>query len=63
MKCGDLVVRPFDPLRIQVSVDTSDVQHQKVVCQLVHPVIPGFSVPSVSQDTTSEPTLKKIKTK
>ncbi|KAK3871019.1 hypothetical protein Pcinc_023815 [Petrolisthes cinctipes] len=61
VKCGDLVLRPFDHLRIQLSVDASDVQHQRVVCQLVHPVIPGFSVPSVSQDT-QEPKLKKIKT-
>ncbi|KAK4310588.1 hypothetical protein Pmani_017844 [Petrolisthes manimaculis] len=61
VKCDDLVLRPFDHLRIQVSVDASDVQHQRVVCQLVHPVIPGFSVPSVSQDT-QEPKLKKIKT-
>ncbi|ROT80486.1 putative exosome complex exonuclease RRP44 [Penaeus vannamei] len=50
IKCGPVVIRPFDQLFIQVTVDSSDVQHQRVVSKLIHPVIPGFSVPSTKKD-------------
>ncbi|KAF2356115.1 PIN domain [Trinorchestia longiramus] len=47
VQCGDVVLRPFDELVIQASVDTSDVQHQRIVTKLVLPAIPGYSVPSI----------------
>ncbi|XP_042873183.1 exosome complex exonuclease RRP44-like [Penaeus japonicus] len=50
IKCDSIVIRPFDQLFIQVTVDSSDVQHQRVVCKLIRPVIPGFSVPSTKKD-------------
>ncbi|KAK7024218.1 exosome catalytic subunit dis3 [Halocaridina rubra] len=52
--CNDLVIRPFDELRIQASVDATDVQHQRVVCKLVRPVIPGFSVDPVVKEVVSK---------
>ncbi|KAG7165262.1 Exosome complex exonuclease RRP44-like 2, partial [Homarus americanus] len=63
VKCGDVVIRPFDHLRIQVSVDASDVQHQRVVCKLIQPVIPGFSVPPLKRegDEAEEQESKKMK--
>ncbi|MCL4130363.1 UNVERIFIED_CONTAM: hypothetical protein GTU68_040345, partial [Idotea baltica] len=49
LRCGQLELRPFDELRIQVSVDSSDVQHEKVVTRLVSPYIKGFSVHSLKR--------------
>lgn len=63
VKCGELVIRPFDELRIQAIVDATDVQHQRVVCKLVHPVIPGFSVPSLKKDEDKTKEDKKEKEK
>ncbi|XP_046384891.1 exosome complex exonuclease RRP44 [Ischnura elegans] len=48
-RCGSIVFRVFDPLTVQLSLDRSNVQHEKLVLKLVHPVIPGFSVPSSNQ--------------
>ncbi|KAG8231427.1 hypothetical protein J437_LFUL000143 [Ladona fulva] len=48
-RCGSIVFRVFDPLTVQLSLDRSNVQHEKLVLKLVHPVIPGFSVPSSHQ--------------
>lgn len=63
VQCGSVIIRPFDHLRIQVSVDASDVQHQRVVSKLIEPVIPGFSVPPLKREGegTKETTSKKRK--
>ncbi|KAK7873514.1 hypothetical protein R5R35_008776 [Gryllus longicercus] len=45
-KCGDVTFRSFDPVTVQLSLDRSNLQHEKLVLKLVKPVIPGFSVPS-----------------
>ncbi|CAB3364764.1 Hypothetical predicted protein [Cloeon dipterum] len=45
--CGSVVFNPFDPVKVQLSLDQSDRQREKLVFKLVEPVIPGFSVPSV----------------
>ena len=56
ISCGAVQFRPFDQLYIQVSVDSSDVQHQRVVCKLIEPHIPGFSVPAAKpQDANASP--------
>lgn len=36
---------------MQLSLDTSNVQHEKIVFQLVTPYIEGFSVPLESEDS------------
>jgi len=43
--CGDVKVTLFMKLLVQVYLDTSDVQHEKLALRLVDPVIDGFSVP------------------
>lgn len=42
--CGDIVFRSFDAVTVRLSLDTSNVQHEKLVLQLVRPYIEGFSV-------------------
>merc|ERR1719318_1499414 len=43
--CGEVKVTLFMKLLVQVYLDTSDVQHEKLALRLVDPVIEGFSVP------------------
>ncbi|KAG7307928.1 hypothetical protein JYU34_006544 [Plutella xylostella] len=49
--CGDVVLKTFDELTVRLSLDSSNLQHRKLVFQLVNPVIPGFSY----EATQSEP--------
>lgn len=39
-----IVFRAFDPVTIRLSLDTSNVQHEKLVFEMVKPYIKGFSV-------------------
>ncbi|XP_011633997.1 exosome complex exonuclease RRP44 [Pogonomyrmex barbatus] len=64
--CGDVVFRAFDPIVVQMSLDRSNVQHEKLFFKLVKPEIPGFSVPPLNTNTTvikedpiKEPTKRK----
>ncbi|KAL4708307.1 hypothetical protein ACJJTC_007713 [Scirpophaga incertulas] len=41
--CGDVILKTFDELTVRLSLDTSNLQHHKLVYQLVKPKIPGFS--------------------
>lgn len=54
-KFGDVVFHSFDPVVVQLSLDRSNVQHEKLVFKLVKPVIPGFSVP-IEADEKPPPT-------
>lgn len=58
LTAGDVVLRQFDPVTVQLHIDKKDVQHQKVVLQLVKPEIPGFSVEPMQGQ---EPPRKKQK--
>lgn len=40
----------FDPVTVQLSLDRSNVQHEKLVFKLVKPFIPNFSIPSISEE-------------
>ncbi|TRY61520.1 hypothetical protein TCAL_13903 [Tigriopus californicus] len=51
--CGDVTIRLFQKLRVQLTLDSSNVQHEKLVLRLVEPHIPGFSVEAISDDETS----------
>ncbi|XP_033213387.1 exosome complex exonuclease RRP44 isoform X2 [Belonocnema kinseyi] len=44
--CGNVVFRSFDHVTVQLSLDRSNVQREKLVFKLVKPEIPGFSIPS-----------------
>ena len=37
--CGDVVFRAFDPVVIQMSLDSSNVQHEKLFFKLVKPEV------------------------
>ncbi|XP_075146089.1 exosome complex exonuclease RRP44-like protein Dis3 [Haematobia irritans] len=43
-RCGDVVFHAFDPVTVRLSLDSSNVQHEKLVFQLVKPYIKGFSI-------------------
>ncbi|XP_052872817.1 exosome complex exonuclease RRP44 [Anopheles cruzii] len=43
-RCGDVMFRAFDPVIVRLSLDSTNVQHEKLVFELVHPHIEGFSV-------------------
>ncbi|XP_052815273.1 exosome complex exonuclease RRP44-like [Mya arenaria] len=61
--CGDVTLRVFDRLIVQISIDRTNVQHLKLRTQLVQPVVPEFSVPPASTETSEdEPPKKKMKT-
>ncbi|KAK6620523.1 exosome catalytic subunit dis3 [Polyplax serrata] len=47
-KCGKVLFRAFDPVTVQLSLDRSNLQREKLVFQLVNPQIPNFSVPSLN---------------
>ena len=38
-KCGDLIFRIFDPVTVQLSLDQSNLQHEKIVLKLVDPQV------------------------
>ena len=42
--CGDVVLRLFMEVTVQLSLDSSNVQHEKLALRLVRPNIQGFSV-------------------
>ncbi|XP_036229004.2 exosome complex exonuclease RRP44 [Bactrocera oleae] len=42
-RCGDVVFHAFDPVTVRLSLDSRNVQHEKLVFQLVKPYIKGFS--------------------
>merc|ERR1712136_260516 len=42
---GEFKLSLFQKLVVQLSLDTSDIQHEKLTLKLVTPVIPEFSVP------------------
>ncbi|CAH2265464.1 jg10054 [Pararge aegeria aegeria] len=41
--CGDTVLKTFDELTVRLTLDSSNLQHRKLVFQLVTPYIPGVS--------------------
>lgn len=50
-RCGDIIFHAFDPVIVQLSLDQSNVQHEKLVFKLVKPIINGFSVPPVGTES------------
>ena len=43
----------FDPVTVQISVDSNNVQRQRIQIHLVKPVIDGFSVSPIVTNKTS----------
>ncbi|KMQ94973.1 exosome complex exonuclease rrp44 [Lasius niger] len=51
--CGSVIFRTFDPIVVQMSLDRSNVQHEKLIFKLVKPEIPDFSVSPLNRETVS----------
>lgn len=45
-KCGDVIFHTFDPVTIQLALNSDNIQHQRFELKLVRPYIKGFSVES-----------------
>ena len=43
----------FDPVTVQISVDSNNIQRQRIQLHLVKPYIEGFSVAPVEKTKTS----------
>jgi len=64
---GEFKLSLFQKLTVQVSLDSSDIQHEKLCLKLVTPVIPSFSVDpappldktddEITNDAQSKPTI------
>lgn len=55
---NNIIFRAFDPVTIRLSLDASNVQHEKLVFQLVKPYISGFSAePLDKMDVDENETL------
>ncbi|KAL0882243.1 hypothetical protein ABMA27_000778 [Loxostege sticticalis] len=58
--CNGVVLKTFDELTVRLSLDSTNLQHRKLVFQLVEPHIPGFSyVPEQAMDVDAKTEEKK----
>ncbi|KAI8129308.1 hypothetical protein FF38_13008 [Lucilia cuprina] len=54
-RCGNVIFHAFDPVTVRLSLDSTNVQHEKLVFELVKPYIKGFSVePEETNETVKE---------
>jgi len=62
-RCGNVIFHAFDPVIVRLSLDSSNVQHEKLVFHLVKPYIKGFSIEDETETSsqTSQPPEKKLK--
>ncbi|XP_063824089.1 exosome complex exonuclease RRP44 [Ostrinia nubilalis] len=69
--CDGIILKTFDELTVRLSLDSTNLQHRKLVFQLVEPHIPGFSyVPEQAMDvetkeveTETKSSEEKVETK
>ncbi|XP_011146134.1 exosome complex exonuclease RRP44 [Harpegnathos saltator] len=52
--CGDIIFRAFDLIIVQISLDRSNIQHEKLFFKLVKPEIPGFSIPPLDTKVAND---------
>ncbi|XP_049870396.1 exosome complex exonuclease RRP44 [Pectinophora gossypiella] len=60
-RCGDVVLRTFDEITVRLSLDSTNLQHRKLVFQLVKPHVPGFSYVPGQEDTPESMEVEEIK--
>ncbi|XP_023023832.2 exosome complex exonuclease RRP44-like protein Dis3 [Leptinotarsa decemlineata] len=48
-KAGNIILHTFDPVKVRLSLNCDNVQHEKFVLMLVFPFIEGFSVPPLDE--------------
>ncbi|XP_035719355.1 exosome complex exonuclease RRP44-like isoform X1 [Vespa mandarinia] len=58
---GNIIFRTFDLIVVQLSLDRSNVQHEKLIFKLVKPEIPGFSVPPITTQLVESPASSSMK--
>lgn len=51
---GNITFRTFDLIVVQLSLDRSNIQHEKLIFKLVKPEIPGFSVPPITPQVVEQ---------
>ncbi|XP_063699314.1 exosome complex exonuclease RRP44 isoform X2 [Culicoides brevitarsis] len=44
LSCGHITFRAFDPVKVRLSIDSSDIQHERLALELVEPFIENFSI-------------------
>lgn len=49
-QCQGFTFHSFDPVTVRLSLDTTNVQHEKLMLELVQPYIEGFSVRSIKDE-------------
>ncbi|XP_059056639.1 exosome complex exonuclease RRP44 [Achroia grisella] len=59
-KCGDVTLKTFDELTVRLSLDSTNLQHRKLVFQLVVPFVPGFSYVQEEQQKEIEQNEEKM---
>ncbi|KAM8705694.1 hypothetical protein ACLKA7_010057 [Drosophila subpalustris] len=59
-RCGNVIFHSFDPVTVRLSLDSTNVQHEKLVFRLVKPYIKGFSVETTMDADSDQPPAKKV---
>ncbi|KXJ84318.1 hypothetical protein RP20_CCG012553 [Aedes albopictus] len=57
--CGAVEFHAFDPITVRLSLDSTNVQHQRLVFELVTPFIEGFSVPPLEVGASNGAAAKR----
>ncbi|CAF4827117.1 unnamed protein product, partial [Rotaria sp. Silwood1] len=50
---NNLTIHMFDPVTVQISVDSNNIQRQRIQIRLVKPFIDGFSVSPIVKNKTA----------
>lgn len=53
-QCGSVIFHSFDPVVVRLSLDTTNIQHERLTFQLLKPFIEGFSIKSETAETSSD---------
>lgn len=59
----NVVFRSFDPVKVRLSLDATNVQREKLIFELIEPYIPGFSVESMEIDESKDEAKSSTKRK
>ncbi|XP_055617537.1 exosome complex exonuclease RRP44 [Toxorhynchites rutilus septentrionalis] len=57
--CGEVEFHAFDRIVVRLSLDSTNVQHQRLVFELVKPYIAGFSVSALETNSETATTKRK----
>ncbi|GAB0096732.1 RRP44 [Sergentomyia squamirostris] len=59
LQSGNVIFHAFDPVTVRLSLDNTNVQHEKLIFDLVKPYIEGFSVKSSGPEESKENSSKE----